>query len=648
MADDGKIVISIELDDGTVKKGFLNIENAAKDSFNKIKKAGDDKPFGGLDAALGGLKAQLLAIGAVIGGALFSKEAIDSAIEQENAINKVSTALKLAGTFSNEALQNFEAFSQELQKTTTISDEAALSAAALARNFTQTNDQAIALTKAAQDLAAATGKDLESAVDELGKTFSGSAGRLSKFIPQLQGLTEAQLRAGDAIALVQKRFEGAAAAQTNTFQGALTQTKNAFDDVLEAIGGIIVKSPAAVAIIKKIGEAFAKFAESIAEFTANRDLFGTFIVILTNVGKALTYGLIAPFEYAINLQKIYVDGFQTLVRVALQAIVEIANGVANILDLAGISNQFTKAINQVAKDGRAAIETSFGDVKKDFSNVFSFDITDQSLSFLNSLQTLATEAQPIVEGLQNATGAIGQTFSDNFIRMRDELLKAATDFSIQFPYMKDQVDQFGISLQDLNTLSEAQLTQLKTRFAEFSSAVQGTVSKVSSAIGQGLVSAVSAGAQRLGASLIKGKASFADFGSAIFDILGNIAIQCGEAFLAIGLGVEAIRDSIVLLAGGPAIAAGLALIVLGGLLKALSGGGGGGSASASSGGGGSTSTASADNPAASNPTVQDQKPQSLVTVNIQGDVLDSSDTSLRIVDLIKSYTDKNGNTVFQS
>lgn len=153
-------------------------------------------------------------------------------------------------------------------------------------------------------------------------------------------------------------------------------------------------------------------------------------------------------------------------------------------------------------------------------------------------------------------------------------------------------------------------------------------------IAQGLAGAMQAAV----VAMRQGQNGLEAFGSAILSFIGDIAIQIGTTLISVGIGMEAIRASIIGMTGGPAIFAGLALVALGALLKSLSGGGASTSAP-------STTPAAASDPGLIEPPeIEEQKPTNQIHVNVQGDVLDSRDSGMRIVDLIKEYTDRNGRT----
>ncbi len=250
-------------------------------------------------------------IATAVGGAILAAFAFDKLVdgfnavvgaaeESEKAVTQLNLALKLAGSFSTAASLDFQHLAEEIQNTTTFTDEAVLSSVALAKQFNATNDEAKRMVVAATDLAAATGVDLNTATRQLGQTLDGTAGRIAEHIPQLRGLTAEQLKSGAAIGIVADRYRGFAAAMGNTFSGAIIKAKNSFDDLLETIGNFIIKNPIVIQGIQFITDQFKllkKFInqnqDAILEFTKDGIInlieFGReFIRVLRNIDEPIS------------------------------------------------------------------------------------------------------------------------------------------------------------------------------------------------------------------------------------------------------------------------------------------------------------------------------------------------------------------------
>jgi hypothetical protein len=172
----------------------------------------------------------------------FANESIEAFSAQEDAVNKLGQALRASGDFSQQALSDLTAFSSELGRTSKFGDEVIVSQLAMAKAFGASNKEAKDLVQAAANLSATFGGSLEENVQKLGKSLTGELGRLGQFIPELKNLTEAQLQAGAAAEIINSKFGGAAASELQTYSGSVIAAKNAFSDLQEEIGALIVDS----------------------------------------------------------------------------------------------------------------------------------------------------------------------------------------------------------------------------------------------------------------------------------------------------------------------------------------------------------------------------------------------------------------------
>lgn len=224
------------------------------------------KALDGIEKSFDSIKTVAKAAVAVFAGKQvldFFSDGIESANKQEKAMAQLAQQLKLTGEYSTGAMGQFEDFADQMEKTTKYGDDLILSQTAVAKSFGLSNEKATELVKAATELSAATGMELNSAVQTLGKTYSGVTGKLDEQIPVLKTLTKAQLENGDAVDIVLKRFGGSAAAEINTFSGAMLQTQNAADNLKEAFGTLIVQNPVIIALVKNVGEAFNTLTEYV-------------------------------------------------------------------------------------------------------------------------------------------------------------------------------------------------------------------------------------------------------------------------------------------------------------------------------------------------------------------------------------------------
>lgn len=299
---------------------LLAIKDAVS-SLNKFEKEADSTAKSvaqGFDF----LKAAAAAAVAVFAGRAvinFFEEAIAASSEQEQAVQRLNTALATNGDYSEAASQAMQDYATQLQATTNISDDLIVNQLAIAKSFGISNAEAEKLVTAAADLSAITGTDLDTAVKQLGGTLQGTAGALGKTIPGIKGLTEEALKSGEAIDLIATKYKGAAAALTGTFAGAVSGVKVRFGELQETIGGLITSNPLVIAAITKIGGVLDKLqgflkgnSKEASDFITKGLLgflkaipdvlkvFATFVDVLGFVAKGFV-GLLNIVDDAIDL-----------------------------------------------------------------------------------------------------------------------------------------------------------------------------------------------------------------------------------------------------------------------------------------------------------------------------------------------------------
>ena len=194
------------------------------------------------------------AAAAVAVGAAFATRAIVSAInEAEQASAQLDAALKSTGGTAGLTAQQIKAYAAELQRTTTVSDDAVISMNAQLMAFDQIQGETFKrATSAIVDLSARMGIDLKSAAIQVGKALQDPADGLSmlarsgvkfsedqelviKNMAETNRLAEAQ---AIILGALEAKFGGAGEAARGTFAGSMTALGNALSDVLEGEGSL--------------------------------------------------------------------------------------------------------------------------------------------------------------------------------------------------------------------------------------------------------------------------------------------------------------------------------------------------------------------------------------------------------------------------
>lgn len=553
MADD-RIVIEIELDDGSVKKGFLNVEKSAEQSGKSV--AGSlDKPRSGLSSLAKGAgiaAAAFVAFKAVTKTIGIFTQGIREAAAEVRAVQELNTALALSGQFSKQTAVEFQAYASSLQEVTTFGNDAVLSTAALIQNLGKLKpDELQRSTKAALDLATALKIDVQSAATLVGKAATGEISSFSRYGIIVKKTGDAAKDFGNILNKLEKDFGGASEAAAKTSEGGLKQARNNFGDMLEELGKLVTQSPAIASTLNMLSKGFARIGLMIKESFANKDIFKDMIINFSIIAQA---GIESARRIGIS--------FELAALRAQQAWLAF-----KVLTTAGLSETFNQQLQDV-------------------------------LDKIEEVKMSATEDSGLTKW---------------------------------FGELIDKVSETNGQLTDMNDQGIANVNRgLEDGVAK--------VGKYRDAIVNGLGQAASGAIQNLVKQLAKGKLSLQDFGNFILSAMGDIAIQVGTMMVTTGIGMLALKA----LDPSGSIAAGAGLIAIGTIMKAI-GGSESGVDVAKGAGGVPTSPAFQDD-AILPEDIEEQKPVTQVAINIQGDVLDSRDSGMRIVDLIKEYTDRNGRT----
>lgn len=586
------------------------------------------------------------AAGVAIGGVLAfaAKKAAEAASIQEEAVTRLNQALAAQGNFTKEVSQELQTFASQLQSVTTFGDEAIIGQLAFAQSLGASVEQSKQIVSAAADMSAALGIDLNSAVRNINKTLGGYAGELGEVIPELKNLTQEQLRAGAGVELLAKQFDGFAKAQANTFAGATKQASNAFGDLMEQFGFLITQNPIFIKLVQGRAKSFESMAETIKNarkeiILLSINAIGTLAETLRGVGNiVLRTGKNLAEAFSIETTGTDIAGIISLLDAGLGPAVRNAGRLAKIFfesfltgasavklgifEIANVTNDFFKSVGvNIGID--KFLEKNLDSSRKSFEK-FSTELNSSFLELIsdNTTTTVSEQFRNLFQSIKDA--AVSE---DGEKTIFDEMLEP---FSVENLMML--AESYSSFADNLNNKTAEVAPKLADKW-------KNAAKNIAAAVNQVMVGAVSAGMQRLGASLVNGVSAFDDFGKQILSMLGDMSIKIGEVLLLTGIGMQSLFE----LSGAKAIVAGLGLIALGGILKAFAG--------SKSGVGGFASPSAQEDIAGfggvgSNTTIDPEEAETEkgteVTVNIQGDVLDSEESGMRIVNIINDAFDKQG------
>jgi hypothetical protein len=306
-----KLSILADVDD--LKKKLGEADKAVETNSSRI-------------ADFGKKAAAAFAVAAAAAVAYASKLAIDgvkSAIEDEQAQLRLANALRQATGATDAQIAATEDMILQTSLATGVADDQLRPALQRLAVSTKSTEEAQKLLTLALDISKASGKDLETVTNALGRAQDGnviSLGRLGL------GLSKAELSTLTFTEVQQKLadlYGGAAATNAETFQGKIDRLKVGFDEAKESLG---------VALLPAV-EQFITFLNDTGIPTLN-----AFIAGLTGAG-GLNNGLnetqkgAESFGRAISAVVGIVQGFITFLREAIGLVASLINELIRAVNI---------------------------------------------------------------------------------------------------------------------------------------------------------------------------------------------------------------------------------------------------------------------------------------------------------------------------
>lgn len=234
MAKDKNVTIKFTSETKNVESGIQKVTS----ELNKLSKNKALTSMSRLGSAVTGLIGTFTTATKIIKAVSQEISELSKAANvQKDAEERLAVAAKNNPYLDDYAVSKLKAFASELQNVGEIGDEELLpmmaELAASGRTYTEIQN----IMSAALDASATGMISMESAVQSLNMSYSGSVGTMGKLLPTLKNLTEEELKNGAAIDEVKKAYGGMAEATANTD----AQLANAFGDLKERIGGLLNK-----------------------------------------------------------------------------------------------------------------------------------------------------------------------------------------------------------------------------------------------------------------------------------------------------------------------------------------------------------------------------------------------------------------------
>lgn len=228
-----RIPIISDFDERGVKKAvsqFKRLETTGEKAGFALRQAGKLAAAGIASAAVG-------LAGAATAAWSFAKAAMADQVSQL----QLSRALKASAKATDAQVKSTEKWITKTQMALGIADDQLRPALARLVRSTKDVGQAQRILSAALDVSAQTGRPLEQVVQALGRAYDGNKTALGRLG---LGFDKAQLKAmsfNDILGQLEKKTGGSAAAKANTFAGKMDRLKQAFNEMKESLGVVVLE-----------------------------------------------------------------------------------------------------------------------------------------------------------------------------------------------------------------------------------------------------------------------------------------------------------------------------------------------------------------------------------------------------------------------
>lgn len=299
--------------------------------------------------------------------------------------------------------------------------------------------------------------------------------------------------------------------------------------------------------------------------------------------------------------------------------------------------------NQITQLEIAAAQASI-QTKQDLYN----KTNDADAAAFIMFQIKLEQQNLLEEQKKQELAAIDDAFKANRLTREEDYQAAKKAIEDKYANQKSAKDEEELArIKRQNEAIDLDFSKLAGSLRDYAGGIKVTYQQIGASIFNALTSVQVRFFQNIGEALATGEDAFKDFGKQFLGLVGDLAIQIGTLFITAGT-AALLSPFAWAITGppGPLIAGGGALVAFGAFLKAANGGGKG--SVGTPGGIGGGGTGGGDSIGGSFPTtpisdqIERQAPNTEVKVVIQGDVLDSDETGMRIVDIINKSFDKQG------
>ena len=224
--------------------------------------------------------------------ALAGRQAINAYATAEKMQNELNLAYSKFPALANASRDSFDALNLALMSTTGADDDLLASAEAVLARFQLTGTEIQQLIPLVNDYAIATGTDLVSSSETIGKALMGNARALKALGIDFKSTGDTGTDLAQIMQLLENKVGGAGDAFGKTTAGQLTIAQKNFENLQEEIGAALVPAlEALVSIAKPMSQAFSGLSDPVKQVAVGVTGLGAAALIATPRIAALNTAL---------------------------------------------------------------------------------------------------------------------------------------------------------------------------------------------------------------------------------------------------------------------------------------------------------------------------------------------------------------------
>lgn len=298
------------------------------------------------------------------------EKAIEEALAAEKAQNLLIGALVSTGKYTHALAEEMSEYAETTEKASGANAEAVKTHIALGLQMGLSVQKSKEMEEASRKLALLMGGDQERAFQTLQQSLTGHARGLALVLPQVKEFGQAQLKQGEAIAVVNKALEAQYQAYQSSLPAAIERAKTSYTDLYKSIGLTVTTSPAVRGAIDGISSVLRDLSKFIEE---NKKGISEWVSTGVMVAISSLGALNSVFDIVGRGGKIAFDGISVALESVALGIVTVVGGPIDLLfkalsKLPGMGDTFanmSKFIEDTAADLSASVHKNFTDIVKD-------------------------------------------------------------------------------------------------------------------------------------------------------------------------------------------------------------------------------------------------------------------------------------------